>query len=317
MSASSMTRKPAPDSAINLAECLAHLINGAGGSADPNAILTALGAGLAFFFREVPGEEIPELAECHDFALPEAAGLFGIRLRAMHPPRARFGLSESAEFAGHFADSYVPLIQRAIENGQRVLTLHGWSSTSSTTWGIVERCEQDGDAIWGAVPDRFEPTQLSHAALQCYVVEEIAPVEPTAEAVLARGAETALNLNARGTVVYPGLLTGETVLLRLIELHAARGDQLSSDGLIEVIKQMEHRRAQTAAYLEQHVSDWDATTCVAVKTLASSLEKDVEACVALQNRPDAHALKSQLEIRLGLDRTILRDLASISSSDGQ
>lgn len=311
-----MTRKPAPDSAINLAECLAHLIKGAGGDPDANAILTSLGAGLAFSFRELPGEEIPVLAECHDFALPEAGRLFGIRLRAMHPPRARDGLSDSAEFAGHFADSYVPLIQRAIENGQPVLTLHGWSPKSPATWGIVDRSEKGGEELWGAVPERFEPMQLSHPALQCYVVEELEVVEPTAESLLARGAETALNLHERGARVYPGLITGETVLKRLIDLHEAKGDHLLDDGIIETLRQIEHRRKQTAAYLEQHVSDWDATSCVAVKTLASSLEKDAEACAALQNRPDAQSAKSLLEIRLGLDRTIMRDLASISSSCG-
>ncbi len=60
-----------------------------------------------------------------DALLVEAAALFGVRLREVHPPEAARGLSDAPEFAQHFEASYKPIILRALENREPVIAWQG------------------------------------------------------------------------------------------------------------------------------------------------------------------------------------------------
>ena len=57
-----------------------------------------------------------------DAFLVDTARVFGMTVRPIHPPEAARGLGGAAEFAQHFDASYRPLIARALEHDQPVLT---------------------------------------------------------------------------------------------------------------------------------------------------------------------------------------------------
>lgn len=116
--------------------------------------------------------------------LPAAAALHGLRLRDLHPPDAAVGLQTSAEFPQHFSDSYVPLIERALEHGQPVLAWRGWPAPAEREWGVIVAA--DGGRLLGYAPGCGEaPVALEGAAHQVYVVEERRPAEPAAAARFA------------------------------------------------------------------------------------------------------------------------------------
>ncbi len=308
MSTSSLTRNPLPDSAINMANCLVDLACDAGTGIDCDAVLTALGAGIGFFFTQSADDDLPGFAECHDFALMETAALFGVRIRAMHPPRARHRLSESEEFAEHFTDSYVPLIERALDNNQRVLAFRGWSSEAGATWGIVDRHDNDSDALWGRIPDCAEPIRLDQPALQCYVVEELQSVKPNAKDILTRGAMTAVELRERGSQVYPELLQTLVVFEELIRKVEVDTNTVSIDEIVTLFKRMEQRRRLTVRFLAKNVAELEA-----IKRMPNLLfltENDAVACRRFLKNANHATLKKTLVERLEINREIEGLLAS-------
>lgn len=115
-----------------------------------------------------------------DAALLDASEVCGMRLRDLHPPDAAIGLASSAEFPQHFADSYVPLIRRAVAHDQPVLAWRGWEVASSAVaahgcgppphWGVV--CEERPDGLYGLSFGGPPPRRLAGAAHQVYVLEE-------------------------------------------------------------------------------------------------------------------------------------------------
>ncbi|GJM26333.1 MAG: hypothetical protein DHS20C16_27480 [Phycisphaerae bacterium] len=287
------------------------LAEAGGTEVDHDAVLTALGVGFGFFFTQPPDEDFPVLAECHDFALPEAAALFGIRLRAMHPPRARYGLADSAEFADHFDDSYVPLIQRALENGQRVLTFRGWSADVSATWGIVDRYERDTHALWGTVPNLPEPVQLNQPALQCYVVEEIQSAKPSALDVLAHGARTSFVLRERGSQVFPGLLKTQAAFDQLVQETKDLQEAFPPLKTITLIKHMEQRSRSLRRFLMKHDSESELENTL--PGLEDILKKNILAFGRFLKDADIALLPVTLDDLLRIDKDTKRLLASFVS----
>ena len=120
-----------------------------------------------------------------DFALPEAAELYGLRLRAMHPPEAAKGLSDSPEFAKHFADSYRPLVLQAVDNRQPVLAWQGWPDSQRLMWGVITESSDQGVGLAGTTSRSDGRTvPLVRPPVQLYVVEEVSPRQPADEALL-------------------------------------------------------------------------------------------------------------------------------------
>jgi len=146
--------------------------------ADPDAPNVASWSGLA-----------------NDVGLVEAAALFGIRLRALHPRSAAAGVDPRHEFALHFRDSYVPLIRRALAHNQTVLCWRGWPDPMQYAWGLVTDGRADSDELTGKIAGCAQPLPLATAALQCYVVEEVNAQLASPADVLACGATAVARLH--------------------------------------------------------------------------------------------------------------------------
>ena len=117
-------------------------------------------------------------AVARDAALERTATLVGMQVRELHPPSASTGLEKSAEYPQHFADSYVPLIQRALEADQQVLAWRGWPAPHKNNWGLTT--QRKGKHLLGHVgvyPEAAlaEEKPLQDAAYQVYVVERVDP----------------------------------------------------------------------------------------------------------------------------------------------
>lgn len=128
-----------------------------------------------------------------DAFLVDAAALFGMTVRDLHPPDAARGLGGAAEFAQHFDASYKPLILRALENDQPVICGRGFAGHGRLMWGrILESCDEGvgfrGAVYSGAVADGLcEPGDattdgaavdteiLQTPPVQVYVVESMVP----------------------------------------------------------------------------------------------------------------------------------------------
>jgi len=113
-----------------------------------------------------------------DASLVTTAQLYGLRLRALHPPAAATRLSHAAEYAGHFRDSYVPLIREALAHEQLALAWRGWPAPSDRLWGVLTHVQ--GEQLFGhTLGQSGRPVQLTGPAFQVYIVEEFQP--PIAE----------------------------------------------------------------------------------------------------------------------------------------
>jgi hypothetical protein len=202
----------------SLALCLRDVLAAYGRTCTYEQIVAALGLGFAT--AAAPGEPVGQWPTFgRDAALRPAAELLGLRLRELHPPEAARGLHRAGEFAGHFADSYVPLIRTALAHGQTVLAWRGWPPPAEGMWGLL-REDAEGQLVgWvatspadagrgrpGCTPDaevgRYGGETRSAAALplagpahQVYVIEEVSAVaEPSASAALDEWAGVTLNL---------------------------------------------------------------------------------------------------------------------------
>ena len=178
----------------------------------------------------------------HDAFLVEAAQLWGLNLRAVHPPAAACGLERAAEFRQHFDASYRPLVLRALEHGQPVL---GWTGprpiaeegacTGPARWVLITHATTDGVGLAGLTPPRAKtcagdsngtaaPANAAGAGdagqtfvfaeppVQLYVVETVAATEAEPAQVLRvalRHAWALLHNELAGTL---GLTTGPRCL---------------------------------------------------------------------------------------------------------
>jgi hypothetical protein len=122
-----------------------------------------------------------------DRFLPQAADMFGIRIRELHPPEASTGLADRSQFAQHFEASYAPLIRRALENQQPVLAWQGWPDARASLWGIITGISDDGVGFSGTTMwSRGQRVPLVLPPVQVYVVEDIHPKRPAADELLAQ-----------------------------------------------------------------------------------------------------------------------------------
>ncbi|MCH7527588.1 MAG: hypothetical protein IID39_09135 [Planctomycetes bacterium] len=123
-----------------------------------------------------------------DAFLVEAAAMFGVRMRALHPPESSEGLAECPEFAQHFEASYTPLIRRALENAQPVLAWRGWPDYREALWGIITAESPDGVRFAGTVMwSGGKRMALVAPPVQFYVVEEVLPRKPQDEELMRAG----------------------------------------------------------------------------------------------------------------------------------
>jgi len=114
-----------------------------------------------------------------DRFLIEAAAMFGMRLRPVHPPAAAVGLADHGPFDQHFEASYAPLIRAALDHGQPVLAWCGWPDARASLWGIITTTCDDGIGFAGTTMWSHEQlVALIRPPIQLYIVEEIRPRHP-------------------------------------------------------------------------------------------------------------------------------------------
>ena len=119
-------------------------------------------------------------AHGRDAFLIEAARLFGMNIREIHPPEAAVGLRRSPEFRQHFDASYKPLIEHALAHEQPVLAWRGWVGPRDLTWSVIRRRDDSeiGFSAAAATPDAHaegEECSFDYPPVQVYVVETVAP----------------------------------------------------------------------------------------------------------------------------------------------
>ena len=195
----------------SLALCLRALL--AGGQPDPppyDELVGALGLGAAM--TAAPGECLGWWwTYARELALPQAAALYGLRLRGLHPPQASAGLDRSPEFAQHFVDSYVPLIRAALAHEQPVLVWRGWPRPADRHWGVLVAA--DGDQLSGyTLGCEGQTVRLAGPAHQVYVVEEDRPPKattPSATALFQQSCRAALIFSRTGSPAGINVETGE------------------------------------------------------------------------------------------------------------
>ena len=175
------------DLSLSLPLAASAIAHRAGYELDLDALCAVLG--LSWTAITVPSE--PDLARwplyARDAFVVDAARLFGLTLRPLHPPEAARGLEVAAEFEQHFDASYRPLILRALENDQPVLAWRGWPQVKDTAielaWGLVEvesqqGCGFEGIVLGGRTENHSRLLILERPPVQLYVVENVEPTQP-------------------------------------------------------------------------------------------------------------------------------------------
>lgn len=173
---------PAPSSFESLVDCLTALCAWCGQPAECGELLAT--TGIAGMLTAAPAARAPVEWPWwgrHVF-IEEAALLYGLQLRDLHPPQAAPLPLPPPEFDLHYRDSYLPLIRTALANGQPVLAWMGWEG-APFYWGLI--VEASGPRGAGLVPGRSGRVALSTAPVQCYVVTPNAPEPVTAAQRLA------------------------------------------------------------------------------------------------------------------------------------
>lgn len=162
-----------PQTGESLAVSLRAVLASFGVTRSGDELVAVLGLGNACTFDAAePPAAWGHLAR--DLNLPAAAERYGLRLRELHPRPAAHNLRGSAEFAGHFRDSYLPLIARACDHGQVLLAWRGWPPPRDNFWGVI--VEVRGSMVVGhTLLHGGQPLPLSGPAHQVYVVETCAP----------------------------------------------------------------------------------------------------------------------------------------------
>ncbi len=178
------------DASFSLTGALHHLMCASGCEVDVDDLHAALGLSLMFCAsKDAPTDRWPTLAR--DAFIPKACKLFGMIVRDLHPPEAARGLGSAETFEQHFVASYLPHIERAIENGQSVLAWQGWPGEQSA-WGILSQRSAEGIGLAGIAFSGMtvgkkatsDIVSLTCAPLQVYVVEINAPTLPPTTSLL-------------------------------------------------------------------------------------------------------------------------------------
>ncbi len=124
-----------------------------------------------------------------DAFLGETAQMFGLRIRALHPPDAAVGLSGHQPFEQHFEASYAPLVRRALEHDQPVIAWQGWPDARAWLWGVITGVCKEGLGFCGTVMwSHGKVVPIVKPPIQLYVVEEVVPSEPGEEEMLGAAA---------------------------------------------------------------------------------------------------------------------------------
>jgi len=150
----------------------------------------------------------------HAFVV-EAARSYGLQLRALHPPFAAPLPLPPPEYALHFRDSYVPLIEAALARDEPVLAWMGWPAPQTAIWGIVTGVDLSSRRCFGRTMfSRGRDVEMPGPAVHAYLVQECGPPDsatPDAIGCVLRRASAVLNDELGATF---GVTSGPAALAR-------------------------------------------------------------------------------------------------------
>ena len=220
----------------------------------PLAELTAtLGLGAAVV--AAPNDELAFWdTYARDARLVETAGLYGLRLRPLHPRDAAVGLDSSEEYAQHFLDSYVPLVAAALEHGQLVFAWQGWPAPGERLWGVITH--RQASQLCGHAPGHGgQLISLIGPALQVYVAEEQRRTDEVLAAarLFAHVARQACEMWAGAWAADAALYTGATAYEAWKD--ALRSRRKSRTGALPV-HQQHCLAARGVATARSHLAHW-------------------------------------------------------------
>ena len=197
--------REAPDQYESLALALQAIAAADDVELDYDDLCAALG--VSFSAVSTTAEPSPGwwLTYGRDAFVKPAARLFGLELRALHPPNVSVDMLAADEFPQHYEASYKPLIRAALENGQPVLAWQGWPDYRWPFWGVITAqagSDFDGTTLW----TEGRRQRLTGPAKQCYMVEACDPAVPRPAHLLAMAMQHADAYMNRGpfACVAPG-----------------------------------------------------------------------------------------------------------------
>lgn len=222
-----------------------------------------------------------------DTRLLEVAARLGLHLRPLHPPEAAVGLTGSPEFLTHFRDSYVPLIERALEHKQPVLAWCGWPPQRERLWGVITR-RQGGMLVGYSLWHNGQTLPLTGAAHQVYVVEGFeapAPADPPDALFDESAAQAVASWDGRWAR-QPGVITGQPVYDawqdQLRRPSLARDRPLYQQHALAARTVVGARRAQ-ATWLRAIGADLDAANTRAAALWASACDRIADGLAAFES----------------------------------
>ncbi len=245
-----------------------------------------------------------------DAFLPEAAKLFGMDVREIHPPESAVGLAGFKEFDQHFDASYRPLVSNALSHGQAVIAWRGWPKGRELCWGIIQKECHEGIGFEGAVyqaPDSPNPERieeflgaLEEPPVQIYVIERVLPVQPTVEQTRDTAIEHALHILRNDCGSSFGAITGPLAFDEWIGfVRAGTANEAESTAPLDSSRSLAgallhaHRSAvrfwtrQDSTRVPSRVSPWEAVT-ESLRDIVSALERVVSAPVPQLGRMRSH-----------------------------
>lgn len=305
------------DRSASLTWALVRVARDAGVRIDAIDLQAALG--LPLLICAVPSERRigawPMYAR--DVFASEAAGLFGIRLRELHPPPAARNLEQAAEFRQHFDASYHPLILRALEHRQPVLAWRGWRDEPGPTWGVIGDVSDEGVGFCGCVApvegrcSADASVVLEHPAAQVYVVEGIDNVVPAPGSLLRAALDRARTVLTARALAHLGIVNGEEALEVWRERRALAPSASSTDES-GFVHSMGINLDLFAHFLERHALAVSEKERVGLQHLAAACRDGSLACQSWPKATsDAARNAAESELRAALLKISHHPLLSI------
>lgn len=142
-----------------------------GAQVDLDALATALGGSASS--ASISGKPLVASTETqlqHNRVV-EAARLWGLELRDLHPPEAAPLPTVPPEFEQHFRDSYMPFIRASLERDEPVLAWMGWPPPDQQEWGVITGIDKETGQCRGRTSSSSDCDQVMVGpAVQVYTV---------------------------------------------------------------------------------------------------------------------------------------------------
>jgi len=252
-------RIEARPAAESLVLCLEALLGACGRQVDHDELAVATGTALMTSYapRAAPAQRW-NVHGRHAF-LVQAARLYGLDLRDLHPPSAAPVPPPPREFDLHFRDSYLPFVEAALRRGEPVLAWMGWPEPCASEWGLIteidpaaRRCAGLTRASAGAI------VALAGPPIQAYTIQAYVPRADEPRTQLEHLLSLASVILENRIDPSYGVLTGPAALRVLVEKIEGSTPQdepetLPAASIAEVFRAYVEGRRRVAHFLQKRL----------------------------------------------------------------